>query len=174
MARRLSRGFSRPGKKIDFKQWTSAPGLISSITTIGTILSGSLQFSSPFTILRVRGHVAAFFDSTKQLTDLMILTYGLGIISTDAFTAGTGSVPDPSGEPEYPWLWWNQIRLDGLLANTQSESWGPSSLRLEVDTKAMRKVKPGQTLVMIAQATNVVGAPETLIDIGQMRVLLGS
>ncbi len=169
----MARG-RRPGRVIDFKQWTAAPGLISTISTATTFSSGALSFTSPATILRVRGYVQAMFDATKAAGDRLILTWGLGIVSTDAFTAGAGSLPDPASEPEYPWMWWGEMRLESQLAGPDGDAWGTANQRLEVDTKGMRRVKPGQTMVMVGQSTNVAGAPATLIDVGQMRTLIGT
>ncbi len=172
MARRVFA--PRPGKKIDFKQWSATPALVSTVSTDGTALGGGLDFVVPATILRIRGFVQAIFDATMQAGDLMILTYGIAIISTDAFNAGSGSVPDPSGDPEYPWMWWGQMRLQAFVAAGHEGGWGPTGQRLEVDTKAMRKIKPSETLTTVFQRTGTAGAPATDVTIGQMRTLIGT
>jgi len=170
----MARHVRRPGRKIDFKQWSNAPGLIQQIAATGTFLSGSLSFLAPGTILRVRGYVAAFFDATMQVDDRMVLTFGLGIFSTDAVALGATAVPDPADEPQYPWLWWKEFRLDSKTTTGLTGGWGIAAQRYEVDTKAMRKVKPGESLVMVFQSTNLAGAPATDIDVGQLRVLIGT
>ena len=169
MARRLSRQ-----KTIDYKQWASAPGLITEISTNVSQPSGSLGFSVPGTILRWRSYWSCMFDQTMQIGDLMVLTYGIALVSTDAVTAG--ALPDPAGEPEYPWVYWEEMRLDAFVAggSLTNNSWGPSAQRYEVDSKAMRKFKPGQSIVAIVQSTDASGAPVTLLDIGQLRVLIGT
>ncbi len=58
------RAFRGTGKKIDFKSWDAAPGLITSVTTSTTTISGSLAFSIPATVLRWRGYWSAAFDET--------------------------------------------------------------------------------------------------------------
>ena len=171
------RPYRSGGRKIDFKQWNAAPGLISSIGSDATILGGGLAFTFPATLLRFRGYVSAMLDETQQVGDLIVVTFGLAIITSDAFTAGSGSVPDPATEPEFPWIWWKEMRLDSFATLTTAigpAGYGPASQRYEVDSKAMRKIKPGETLCMIIQTTNAAGAPATLLDIGQLRVLIGT
>ena len=131
----------------------------------------------PATLLRFRGFVQAAFDATVQVADILELTFALGIVSTDAFTAGSGSVPDPGGEPEYPWIWWQNIRLDATsvqASSTVQTPWGPGAMRLEVDSKAMRRIKPGQSVCWVVQSRAQAGAPVVNIHMGQTRVLIGT
>ena len=170
-----SRTFARPGRKIDHKSWAAAPGLILESAVDGTNISGGLSFTIPATLLRFRGYVSAMFDETAQAGDLMVLTYGVCIISTDAFNVGATAVPDPADEPEFPWIWWGEMRLNsfGVLTDTRT-GWGPAAQRIEVDSKAMRKIKPGETVTTVIQRSNTAGAPVTLVDIGQLRMLIGT
>ena len=167
------RVFARPGKKIDFKQWTSILALGTSVNTDELVQGASLAFGNSATILRIRGAVQASFDSTNTAGDDITLTWALGMVSTDAFAAGLGSMPDPAGEPEYPWLWWGTMFLHSELTVAPPGGWGTLAQRLEVDSKAMRKVKPGQSLVWLMQATGQAGTPLTNIDFMQTRVLIG-
>ena len=162
------------GRKIDFKQWDAAPGLLTSFTGNQSALSGGLSFTQPATLLRFRGYVSAFMgESGATVADRMIMTFGLMIMSTDAFTAGPASLPDPATEPEFPWIWWNELGLHTEVASG-AEAWGVQALRIELDSKAMRKIKPGETVALIVQSTNQVGAPVVEVDIGQLRVLIGT
>jgi len=165
----------RGGRTIDYKEWAFMPFAdMSTITANGTTLSaGVLPFVRAATILRCRGFVQANFDETQQVGDRMILTWGLGIVSTDASIAGSASMPDPAGEAEYPWMWWNTLVLRSNLA-AGINSWGSSNQRLDIDTKAMRRVKPGQSLVMVIEASGASGAPVTEVITSQIRVLIGT
>ena len=165
--------FARPGKKIDFKQWTSLLALGTSVNSDELVQGAALAFASPSTILRIRGAVQASFDSTNTVGDDLALTWAIGIVSSDAFAAGVSAMPDPAGEPEYPWLWWGTMFLHSEETAVPAAAWGTHSMRLEVDSKAMRKVSPGQSLVWLMQATSQVGAPLTNIDFMQTRVLVG-
>ena len=159
-------------KTIREKIWNATPFTAATISTDTTISGGSLAFNEAGTVLRCRGYVQGFFDSTKQVGDDILLTFGLGIVSTDAFAVGASAFPDPSGEPEYPWLWWGQMSLFASIA-AGNEAWGTSAQRLEVDTRAMRKVKPRESLAWICESTSASGAPLTVVHFGQTRVLFG-
>jgi len=160
---------ARRGKTIDYKEWASVPGSSATLSTNTTTVLGSLAFAAPGTILRCRGFISALFNNTVQVGDILRLTFGLGIVSTDAVAAV--AVPDPDAEPEFPWLWWGQIFLDSQAA---PEAWGIGAQRYEVDTKAMRRFKPGTSLVWVMESTDAAGAPATNVRIGRTRVLIGT
>ncbi len=101
----------------------------------------------------------------------MRLIFGLGIISFSAFAAA--GTPDPGTDDDYPWLWWGEHRLESFEAAAQS-AYGYTVAMTVVDTKAMRKVKPGESLFWVCQSASAAGAPVTLIDFGQTRVLIGT
>ena len=168
---------ARFGKKIDFKQWTVLPGKSVSHTTDGTNIAstGGLAFTSPSTILRVRcPEILQYFDESRQVGDGIVLTYGLGVVTTDAVAAGDASMPDPQSEPEFPWVYWTQVTLRGEITS-MVEAEGTSSVRLrDIDSRAMRKMHPGQSLVWVLQRTGAFGAPVTLVTVADTRVLIGT
>ncbi len=167
MARRHGSG----GKTIDYKAWLAMAANDVVVSTAGTTIStGVLNFGAPGTILRCRGYVQAHMDATKQVDDTMGLGFGLAIVSTDASQSAT---PDPFADPDYPWLWWGTMFLEAEKTGGD-EAWGISAQRLEVDTKAMRRVKPAQSLVWVAERATVAGAPSVNITFGATRVLIGT
>ena len=166
MARRL-------GKKIDFVQWDAIPSFRQSSSSETTFVIAGLTFLAPATILRSRCDVLFQFDATVQVDDRLTLGVGLGLVSTDAFTFGATAMPDPLGEPEYPWLYWREINIEQLAVTPDFAGIGFGE-RFEVDTKAMRKVKPGQTLTWVFQYANGAGSPSATTTFGQTRVLIGT
>ena len=166
-----ARGGSR-GKTIDYKQWTFIPGVSQGITGNGTFIGSFLSFGVPATILRVRGvSRVSFLPTGLTAEDECTVVFGLGVFSTDAVTAGAGSLPDPSAEPEYPWMWYGEAQMYSPSAN-----FGDAMVQvaLEVDTRAMRKVKPGESLAMVGQYVDVTGVPGVRVMHGQHRVLIGT
>ncbi len=159
------------GRTIDFKSWDALPSVNQQLTADGTTAIAALAFAIPATILRCRGDVMYSLDESQQVNDKVKLGLGLGIVSSDAFTAAT--LPDPSGEAEYPWLWWREIQLASDLA-VGINNLGKSVERVEIDTKAMRKVKPGQSLILATQYVDITGAPVVDQMQGQIRVLIGT
>ena len=162
---------ARPGKKIDFKSWTDLLGISLSTAAASTILGTSLAFGSPATILRMRGQILLNFDAAAD-NSRQNVGIGIGIISSDAFAAGAGSVPDPLSETDYPWLWWSTIPLVNDLQIAGESLQLAVVARVEVDSKAMRKVKPGQSLAVIYQTSAAVSA--TNIQQANIRVLIGT
>jgi len=169
----MARSRSRGAKVIDFKDWRSIAGFQVNSAADTTNIANALAFTAPGTILRCRTFISAAMDATKQVGDEMIITFGLGIVSSDAVAVGGSAMPDPGGEPEYPWLWWGEVVVDAQVAAGE-ESWGTSAQRYEVDTKSMRRVKPGQSLVWVIQNQGTAGAPTVRQIIGQTRVLVGT
>ena len=138
------------------------------------IPSGSLAFLSPATILRCRGLIQISFSSVGLVAgDETRLGFGLAVVSTDAVAAGAGSLPDPLGEPEYPWLWWKEINMFSITTLDIGGTGSPLEFRQEVDSKAMRKVKPGESLTWIGQVASVSGTPAMRVRVAQTRVLIG-
>ncbi len=164
---------ARGAKTIDRKEWTNMLFTSNDIATETTTAGGSVAFAIPGTVLRVRGYVQAMFDESAQVTDRMIVTFGLGLFSTDAVALGATALPEPKDEPEYPWLWWGEMHLQSN-ATAGPISWGPTAQRLEVDSRAMRKFKPRESLSWVIQTTLDVGAPVTIISTGTTRVLIGT
>ena len=176
MARRIpsrAAAVGARGRKIDFKQWTAIPGSSQNLTANATIAGpGFLSFSAPATILRVRGYTqVAFLQAGLTLADEVDVVFGMGVFSTDAVTLGATALPDPSAEPEYPWMWYGELSMYSPNAD-----FGDPMIqqRLELDTKAMRKVKPGESLVVVAQYVNASGIPGLRLIYPQIRVLIGT
>ena len=164
---------ARPGRTVDFKQWTFTPALSQDLTGAQTFLAtGSVAFGIPGTILRVRGQLRATLG-TSGLTalDACNIVLGLALLSTDAVDAGVGSVPDPAAEGEYPWLWYEQMMFRSSGGSALEVG---ATIVMTLDTKAMRKFKPGESLTLVGQYVNTAGNPLVHFDAGRMRVLIGT
>ncbi len=169
---RARRPLVRPGRKIDFKEWSSILGISLTMTSDQTLLGAGIAFGQSLTILRCRTTLLIGLEAPVAAGDIADITLGLAVISTDAFLAGVAGVPDPGDDPGYPWLFWKSYTLRSESATVQSPV-GRQVVRQDIDTKAMRKVTTGQTLCWIVQRVNIVGDPPVNVDFGQTRVLLG-
>ena len=171
----MPRRFPSRARTIDFKAWLAIPAFNDSLTGDNTFVTAALSFVGPGTILRTRGRILlAMNPSGKAADDSVKITFGLGLVSTDAFTLGATAMPDPAGEPEYPWLWWDEVNLRSMIATTNESGFGPENRELIVDTKAMRKVKPGQSLTLVIQYANITGTPIVNSEVSQFRTLIGT
>ncbi len=151
------------------KSWRSILGIVLGFGANATLSGGALPFSDAATIVRCRGSLLLSMDG-GTLSDQIAVTVGLGIVSQQAFTAGPGSMPPPGNEPEFPWLFWKDILLQFQTA--AGDSAVERAVRVEVDTKAMRKVKPNESLVWLAQSTRLNATPSADLVIGITRVLV--
>ena len=170
MARRF---VGRPAKKIDFKSWSFMPAQVQAVTAAATFVpSGVLAFSIPGTILRCRVNIMTSFNATGLTAgDNAEVIFGLGLFSTDAVVAGAGSLPDPAAEPEFPWLWFGSSIM---VSPNADHAAAMAQQLLVVDSKAMRKFKPGETLAWVGQYVNDSGNPALNIAFGRTRVLIGT
>ena len=100
------------------------------------------------TITRVRGRIGVTLNAAAANEDAIILV-GLTVVKTDAFIAAATPEISTTASPsdEASWLWQGAIYVssgaeaavitDGLIRD------------LEVDSKAMRKVKANDTLALV-------------------------
>jgi len=101
------------------------------------------------TVVRTRGMFLAF--PTAHGADLNYAgAYGLGVVSDEAFAAGTVSIPRPYDDDDWPgWLvhgyWGAHLEFQGAQSEMISKS-------EPFDSKAMRKVGPNETLVWMAES----------------------
>ncbi len=151
------------------KHWHGLGATSANFTANATAILGGFSFADPATILRTIGSVVVVPGAAVVALDLAEVVFGLALVSTDAFTAGAGSMPDPFSEPEFDWLWWKTV----YYANGRGGDGAPDEARyVDVESKAMRKLKPGETLVMIGQYVDIVGTPALDVDVN-VRFLVG-
>ena len=123
--------------------WGIGPGgstatAISSSTAV-IMGSGAASTLEGSTLVRLRGELLLTLITATGSLDGFRGAFGVGIVSNPAFTAGVGSVPTPITESaDENWLY---HRFFTVVANISTEAdFGLSAaLRVEVDSKAMRR-----------------------------------
>ena len=144
-----ARGSFRRGRSVSparrQSSWALGPGS-STVTqvsaTTATLLGGGSQPTiNGLTVVRIRGEFMATLASAQDIGDGFIGAFGIGDVSLPAFTAGIGSVPTPIAEADDDnWLYHRFFAV--LATSSAGETWAngvSNSLRIEVDSKAMRK-----------------------------------
>lgn len=160
--------FRTPRKE---KEWACIPSFVQAMTANATFATGALAFASSATVMRMLGEYVITPTAAPGAGDQVKVTIGIGKVSTDAATAGAGSLPDPAEECEYPWLYWAEHSF--LFSGTQSErDGGAGVVRVPFDIRSMRKFKPRESLVFIFQYTDIVGAPPLTFLGSQTRTLI--
>ena len=157
------------------KAWLSIPTTNIAMIVDATALGGSIGFAGPGTILRMVGEYIICNTGMTVTGDAVEIIVGIGIISSDAFAAGVGLVPDPGAEPEYPWMYWQEhaffFPVGGAPHTPNSDM---SEVRKVIDIRSMRKVKPRESLAFIVQYADIAGTPPMqIIQVG-IRVLIAT
>ncbi len=166
MSRHQGRYPSRGGSSRRLTEWLGGPQTTSvqAVTASGnTIVDTGTEFLQKLTLVRIRGEIALWIVSATAAFDgFTSLSLGIGIASQDAFAAGAASLPSPNGDPDWGgWIWYH--RMGALVSPTTTEvATGPmDAVRVPIDTKAMRKVGPNDT---------IFGAVATVTEIGTVTV----
>ncbi len=162
------------GRRIE-KEWNNIPGITLALTAAATVSGSAFIPGTSITIMRMLGEYMIVNTGTIVAADGARVTVGIGVVSADAFAAGAASLPDPDGEPEYPWLYWasHSFRFPKALSATISGDSVSGVIRRPFDIKSMRKMKPGQALVFIVQYADISGNPALTMEIAPTRLLVG-
>ena len=156
------RGFARSQRRLT--AWGIGPGSDGTygeqqFTSTGNNLwtFGVVPAVDGLTIIRVRGMVEMRLAATDAAGSGMSGAMGLIIVDDRAFAAGAASVPRAfSDRLDDGWFW---HQLFSIHPETTSLELNASmSLHFEIDTKAMRKIPVGQTLVGVTEIITEVGA----------------
>jgi len=125
---------------------------------VGTSAAGA-GFSEKTTIIRVRGSATVAMDA-GAIADSMVVGLGLLVVRNNAFTVGgASSMPSPIDDPEAQFLYHQLFSLGPSVSATDDASSIVNNARVEIDSKAMRKVSPDETLAFIWDATILAGTP---------------
>ena len=151
MPLRSSRG-SRPGRAIQSLRrktaWSQGPGGTTNtpITANGSTFLGSSVVATVegVTVIRIRGELLMYLSLATSSNDGYRGAVGIGIATLAAVTAGVASVPTPITEEDAEnWLWHRYFSCNSPVPFSAGAAQdGPdiaTSLRVEVDTRAMRK-----------------------------------
>jgi len=164
---------ARRGRTINTKGWTGLFSAGQSVitTTQAVILEiGLAEASIRETLLRSRGEVciSAIPDAA---TDSDVLAIGLIVVHSNAATAGGVSVPGPIKDMGADWLWHFFIPMDASGLTGQDASAILLNRNIEIDSKAMRRVPPDHSVILVGEAAS--GDFATVNMSAGMRLLFG-
>ncbi len=160
-----SRGFMRGrthGSNRRKTGWNEGPfSTVTLLNAEGSTLwsTGQNFLADGLTIARIRGEVLLFLGAvTSALDGFQSYALGLGIVSTAAFTAGVASVPSPLTEIDWEgWLWHHSGAAIQQKAGAEDITDPSNSVRIAIDTKAMRKVDSDETLIGVVELGTEIG-----------------
>ncbi len=156
------------------KHWHDLEGARGTFVADAIILMATFasEAGDPYTVLRMFGEYAIAPTTAPVATDSCLITLGVGVVSTDAATLGGTAMPDPEDEPDYPWLYWMSHALH-FPTTSVDPSVASGSVRKSFDVGSMRKVAPRQSLVVVAQYSDIIGTPPITVTMGSFRFLVG-
>ena len=95
----------------------------------------------------------------------------MGVVTSQAFSTGIGAMPTPITEMDWDgWLWHSFFEVHGPVVSSTELNSPAMAQRIEIDSKAMRKLGLQETLFMAAEFTEL-GTATATIRVGT-RVLL--
>ena len=152
------------------KEWASIPGATQNLTADATFLPSGFTPGVSGMVLRMIGEyqVASTGGGTIGAIDVCQVGVGIGVVSTDGFTAG--AVSDPISESDFPWLYWANHVLQFTVA-IADQNHPNANIRIPYDIRSMRKMKPRETLVFVFEYGDIFGAPPLSFGQGLTRVL---
>ena len=103
------------------------------------------------TLVRSRGLVSVKLQT--YAADLNVIgAFGMAIVSAEAAAAGIASIPGPWSNSEWDgWFVWGTWAF-AYEFTTDIDRLLPASVQIPVDSKAMRKLESGNTIVFVAES----------------------
>ena len=121
------------------------------------------------TLLRTRGSLVVL-GTPDAAGDSEIVGLGVIVVQQAAAAVGGASVPGPLNDPDANWLWHQFVGLNAMGATGETPTSVSAIVRVEIDSKAMRKVAIDQELIMIGELAT--GEFASVIVTGGWRVLM--
>ena len=157
MALRRER-FQRTGvSKRRQTDWSVGPSGALELTATGAGLFSNTAVADRAgeTIVRTRGELLVYMSSVTGALDGAIFAAGLCIVSENAAGIGVTAVPHPLTDISWDgWFWYytGQIEAAGDVTEAQFQGQlGAMAVRLEIDSKAMRKVKETDVIIGVVE-----------------------
>lgn len=128
------------------KEWTSVCINSTAIDlAIGSVAAFVMLVADEAeTLLRTRGSISMVLDAPGIDEDVTIAV-GLAMVSAKSAAAGVTAIPLPNTEGSFPWLWHGWLFGSTFAGNNGGFLLGT---HLEVDSKAMRKVKEDEVMIL--------------------------
>ncbi len=156
------------GRRADYTWQGLAAGgfVVDAIGAAGSFVQVALMATAG-TIMRCRGNILATLD-VGAASDKAVIGMGLIVATESQVTAGTTAIPSPLTDLDEKWIW----HSFGCLQNesgAQGDELGTQQ-RFEVDSKAMRRFKQTESLLLVFDVVVLAGSP-TVDVVGGIRAL---
>ena len=155
--RRVVRGFRKgTARKTDW----SASAVQSAATNIPASSAVLVESFTPVgqgeTIVRTRGALFFFSDQSTADEDI-IAAFGIGVVTAQAVSVGITAIPHPGTDAAWDgWLYHTYLHSHFEFGSTVGFEFSAGQ-RIDIDSKAMRKVTSDEIVVVVAEAMSAVG-----------------
>jgi len=155
------------------KRWGNIGSTPVAMTANGTFIGLGIEPGNSVTFLRMLGGflLTPTPGGTFAAGDQVKIVLAIGIMSADSFAVGASAMPDPAGDPDYPWLYWASHSAIFAGANPTGDEL-TVHVRERFDIRSMRKIKSRQTLGWVLQYVDISGTPPMTAVLEQTRVLI--
>jgi len=143
------------GRKTDFT-WQGLFPVGNSTASGAAFVQLVVTTTTPATLYRSRGEIIGSIDGPADGNKLG-LSFGLIVATEEQVAVGATALPNPAVDLDAEWIWHGFILL--LSQAIVSTDYRLHSGKLQVDSKAMRRMKQGQSVVLVGQNTAVSGTP---------------
>jgi len=166
MARRaVTRGARR---RTHWTEIRSASTALSASTSV--LLAVAVVGHEGETLARTRGIFSATLEAYTSAGDGFLGAFGMAIVSTAAATAGIGSIPTPLTEAGWDgWFVHRYFDIRGTIVAGSAAGANANLVRLDIDSKAMRKANEDESIVMVVEV--IESGTATLTVVAACRVL---
>ena len=144
-ATRLSKTWFR--SQIPNTTITETQGIVAAFTI------AELTLNADVTVLRTRGDLLVHAEPDAAADDA-IVGFGVCVVSVAALGVGGTSVPGPLlDDGSDCWLWHRYVAFDAIVATAGVTTLGSLVERIEIDSKAMRRLAADQSIALIAESS---------------------
>ena len=149
----------RSGRKSDFT-WQGLSGATAAVLTNAARIDAVNTPSVASTLMRSRGEVLASIDGPTD-GDSCVAIFGLIVGTEEQVSIGATAFPDPANDMDAEWIWYGSILLFAQAGTGLGASLNALSVvgRLTIDSKAMRRMKQTQSVVMVTRNLTLAGTP---------------
>ncbi len=149
----------RTGQRPHSRNWTGQVFASSALSVTQAIFGVPITVgTSDVTLLRSRGEII-IFATPDAASDDDVVGLGIIVVQEAAATVGGTSVPGPVNDIDADWLWHRFVGLDGGAVSAADSASILTNRIIEIDSKAMRRVKRDQVIVLVAElSTGQFGA----------------
>ena len=136
--------FRRTSGSKRITEWAQGPfssGVDVATASGNNLIDTGQEFLQAGTLVRLRGELAIWVVvATAPFDGFTSYSAGIGIVTADAFAVGASAMPSPRGDADWSGWIWHHSGAAIVEASTTESTQGLASVRLAIDSKAMRKV----------------------------------